>query len=153
MGKMEIVKTEEQLYDIDLMEVFAPIEDGRPPLVRFSCTDNKTELFAAINGAGESITTIFGDLIEVTSIIITSADVPIDRNHPDDGTINKPCVNFYTPEGQHYASISNGVVRATRNMLGMGLLPSSDNPIQIVFKQIRTAKGTAHTFDIVDGME
>lgn len=150
MAKLEIVLTEDALYDIDLTDVFAPIEVGNPPLVRFSCTDNKTALFSAINGGGDSITTVFGEELEISGIIITSADVPIDRNKPDNGTINKPCVNFFTVEGNHYASISNGVVRATKNMLGMGLLPSPENPILITFKQINTAKGIAHTFDIID---
>ena len=149
MAKMEIILTEDALYDVDLAEVFAPIEDTTAPLVRFSCTDNKTELFSAINGGGDSITTVFGEELEITGIIITSADVPIDRNKPNDGTINKPCVNFFTTEGQHFASISNGVVRATKNMLGMGLLPSPEYPILISFKQINTPKGTAHTFDII----
>lgn len=148
MGKLEIVLTEDALYDVDLNDVFAPVDSGCGQLVRFSCVDTKPELFAAINGGGESVTKIFNQIVEITGIIITSAEVPINRNRPEEGNINKPCVNIFTTEGDHYASISNGVVRATKNMLGMGILPSPDSPVPVIFKQINTPKGMAHTFDL-----
>jgi len=49
----------------------------------------------------------------------------------------------------HFSSISNGIARSAKNLIGCGLTPTQERPIKIVFKEINTKKGKAHTFDMV----
>ena len=151
MGKINYQLTlPEDLTPETMANIFATVESNTGALMRFSTTDNREEVFSSINGAGDSITTVFDEVLGIKSIIVTSAEVPIDRNKPMQGNCSKPCVNFFTIDGRHFASISNGVVRATKNLLACGLIPSADEPVWIAFSQINTPRGVAHTFELVE---
>lgn len=151
MGKINYQLTKpEDLTPETLYNIFETVDSNTGALLRFSTTDNREEIFAAINGAGDSITTVFDEVLGIKSILITSAEVPIDRNKPMQGNCSKPCCNFYTVDGRHFASISNGVVRAVKNLLACGLIPSADEPVWISFTQINTPRGVAHTFELMD---
>lgn len=130
-------------------DVFASLAPETGAVVRSTTTDDTATLFNAVNGNGTPVKQILGQDIYVTDIVITSADVPVDINKPEGDKINKPVVNFFTEEGEHYTSLSNGVIRATKNMLACGLTPTPENPIHLKFKTIETSKGIAHTFDLV----
>ena len=151
MGKINYQLTlPEDLTPETMANIFATVDSNTGALMRFSTTDNREEVFSSINGAGDSITTVFDEVLGIKSIIVTSAEVPIDRNKPKQGNCSKPCVNFFTIDGRHFASISNGVVRATKNLLACGLIPSPEEPVWISFSQINTPRGTAHTFELMD---
>ncbi len=121
--------------------------------IRYTTNTSTTVLFNAVNGSSEKISEVLGNVIEVSDIVITSADVAEDfaeRENKDAHRISKPCVHFFTTNGKHYASVSNGIVRSTKNLLICGLTPTKETPIKLVFSEIQTKNGKAHTFDLVD---
>lgn len=121
--------------------------------IRYTTNTSTTVLFNAVNGSSEKISGILGNVVEVSDIVITSADVAEDfaeRENKDAHRISKPCVHFFTTNGKHYASVSNGIVRSTKNLLMCGLTPTKETPIKLVFSEIQTKNGKAHTFDLVD---
>lgn len=121
--------------------------------IRYTTNTSTTVLFNAVNGSSEKISGVLGNVIEVSDIVITSADVAEDfaeRENKDAHRISKPCVHFFTTNGKHYASVSNGIVRSTKNLLMCGLTPTKETPIKLVFSEIQTKNGKAHTFDLVD---
>lgn len=139
-----------ELTPEDMTNIFSQYDENEGAPIRYSSTDNKTYLFNSANGGGESITKIFDEVITVVAIVITSANVPVIMSQPNGDRVSRPCINFFTDDGRHYASISSGVARAARNILGCGFIPTADDPINISFRQIKTPKGIAHTFDLCE---
>ena len=129
--------------------IYAVVEPGTAPLLRTSTTTDNTKLFNALNGNADTVKDWLGEEVDITAIVVTSADVPSIMGDEDSERVCKPCVHFFTLDGSHISSISNGIIRATKMLLACGLTPTEDNPIRIVFKEIKTKKGTAHTFDMV----
>ena len=129
--------------------IYAIVEPGTGPLLRSSTTDDNAKLFNALNGSSESVKNWLGEEIDVTDIVITSADVPSIMGDEDSERVCKPCVHFFTLDGTHISSISNGIVKSTKMLLACGLTPSEERPIRIRFKEVETKKGTAHVFEMV----
>lgn len=129
--------------------IYAVVEPGTAPLLRTSTTTDSSKLFNALNGNADTVKDWIGEEVDVTAIVVTSADVPSIMGDEDSERVCKPCVHFFTLDGSHISSISNGIIRATKMLLACGLTPTEDNPIRIVFKEIKTKKGTAHSFDMV----
>ena len=140
--------TQLQTMTVD-QSIYAIVEPGTGPLLRSSTTDDNAKLFNALNGSSESVKNWLGEEIDVTDIVITSADVPSIMGDEDSERVCKPCVHFFTLDGTHISSISNGIVKSTKMLLACGLTPTEDNPIRIRFKEVETKKGTAHTFEMV----
>lgn len=141
-------QTQLQTMTVD-QSIYAIVEPGTGPLLRSSTTDDNAKLFNALNGSSESVKNWLGEEIDVTDIVITSADVPSVMGDEDSERVCKPCVHFFTLDGTHISSISNGIVKSTKMLLACGLTPSEDRPIRICFKEVETKKGTAHTFEMV----
>ena len=133
----------------DTNEIFAVVECGQGAIVRETTTTDDVTLFNAVNSTGEKVADNLGVDIIVTNIVITSADVNSDMNDENNDKVNKPCVNFFTADGRQISSISNGIIRATRALFGVGFTPTTERPITIRFKEQKTKKGTCHTFDLV----
>lgn len=133
----------------DLSLNFATVAEGEGAKIRHTTTTDDVTLFNALNGSAEKVEDFFGQDVVVTDIVVSSADVNEDINDPDSDKVNKPVVHFFTADGKHISSISNGIKRATENLLSVGFAPSSDAPITIRFKEVKTKKGTAHSFDLV----
>lgn len=129
--------------------IYATVEPGTAPLLRSSTTTDNARLFNALNGSAEPVKNWIGEEVDVVDIVITSADVPSIMGDDESERVSKPCVHFFTLDGAHISSISNGVIRATKMLLACGLTPTEDNPIRIIFKEIDTKRGRAHTFDMV----
>ena len=129
--------------------IYAVVEPGTAPLLRTSTTTDSSKLFNALNGNADTVKDWIGEEVDVTAIVVTSADVPSIMGDEDSERVCKPCVHFFTLDGSHISSISNGIIRATKMLLACGLTPTEDEPIRIVFKEIKTKKGTAHSFDMV----
>lgn len=129
--------------------IYATVEPGSAPLLRSSTTADNAKLFNALNGSSENVKDWLGEEVDVIAIVITSADVPSVMGDEDSERVCKPCVHFFTLDGTHISSISNGIIRATKMLLACGLTPTEETPIRIVFKEVSTKKGTAHTFDMV----
>ena len=129
--------------------IYATVEPGTAPLIRSSTTTENVKLFNALNGSSESVKNWLGEEIDVIAIVITSADVPSIMGDDDSERVCKPCVHFFTLDGSHISSISNGIIKATKMLLSCGFLPSEEEPIRIRFKEVETKKGTAHTFDMI----
>ena len=140
--------TQLQTMTVD-QSIYAIVEPGTGPLLRSSTTDDNAKLFNALNGSSESVKNWLGEEIDVTDIVITSADVPSIMGDEDSERVCKPCVHFFTLDGTHISSISNGIVKSTKMLLACGLTPTEDRPIRIRFKEVETKKGTAHTFEMV----
>lgn len=139
----------------DEMEViFATIDEPIPAnTVRYTTTDKTTTLFNAVNGSSQKISSVLGNIIAVTDIVIASANVSkefIEKDNPDSEKVNKPCVHFFTEDGKHYASVSNGIMRSVKNLLSCGIIPTAEKPMKIIFSEIQTKNGKAHTLDLVD---
>ena len=131
---------------------FSVTEAGQGTVIRTSTTTEDNVLFNAVNGSGEKVVDHMGEDIKVINIVVTSADILVDINDPDPDNgekKNKPVVHFFTADGLHISSISNGIIRATKNLLSCGFIPTPEQPITIRFKEIRTKKGIAHSFDMI----
>ena len=129
------------------------ITDAHGTDIRYTTNTSTTVLFNAVNGSSEKIAGVLGNVIEVSDIVITSADVAEDyaeRENKEAHRISKPCVHFFTTNGKHYASVSNGIARSAKNLLMCGLTPTKETPIKLVCSEIQTKNGKAHTFDLVD---
>lgn len=129
-------------------DVFAIKPSGEGETIRHTSTAETTTLFNAVNGSGTPVKDILGDTIEVCDIVVTSVDVHEDHNDEDSPMVSKPCANFFTTDGLHYSSLSNGIIRAVKNLFNCGLAPTPETPIRIKFKTVNTPRGTAYTFDL-----
>lgn len=128
---------------------FAILEAGQGAKVRETTTTVTTVLFNAVSGGSESIKPLIDkDPVSVVDIVVTSADVHEDKDDETSPMINRPVVHFFTADGKHYSSLSNGIVRTVSNLLACGLIPTHENPIKIKFKTVETKKGTAHVFEL-----
>lgn len=131
---------------------FAICEAGTGAVIRTSTTTDDVMLFNAVNGSAEGIVDYLDQEVAITDIVVTSADILKDINDPDPDNgerENKAVVHFFTADGKHISSISNGIARAAKNLLSCGFIPTADQPITIRFKEIRTKRGIAHSFDMV----
>ena len=151
-----INKTEQQLPAAavqcsDLSTEFKIGEAGTGAKIRTATTTDDVTLFNALNGSAEKVEDYIGKDVTVSDIIVTSADVLKDINDtdPDGEKENRPVVHFFTTDGHHISSISNGIRRATMNLLEVGFGPTKESPIKIRFKEVKTKKGTAHSFDLI----
>lgn len=134
--------------------IFETVPESKGAAVRFTTTDDDVALFNAVNGNSDPVKLLIGKELEVSDMIITSAEVHEGRTpdgEQDENTpiVSKPCVHFYTPTGEHYTTLSNGIARAARNLISVGFAPNPEHTIVIRFRTIDTKKGTAHTFDLV----
>lgn len=138
----------------ELEVIFSTIDEPIPVnTVRFSTTDSTTTLFNAVNGSSQKISSVLGKVLSVTNIVIASANVSkefTEKDNPDSEKVNKPCVHFFTEDGKHYASVSNGIMRSVKNLLSCGIIPTAEKPMKIIFSEIQTKNGKAHTLDLVD---
>ena len=134
--------------DIDhrIFETF-PLNESNP--IRFSATCDEVRLFNAINSNSEAVADHLGEDLKVIDIVVTTAQVSTDFNDDFAEKEDKPCVHFFCENGTHYASVSNGIIKSTENLLLCRIIPSPESPIVIRCKEIKTKKGTAHTFDLI----
>lgn len=130
-------------------DIFAVDETKTAGVLRYSTTADDVKLFNAMNGGSEPVADYIGQEVEITDIVITSAEVAADPNDDDSEIVSKPCVHFNTTDGKHLATLSNGIIKACKNLLSVGFAPTPESPIVIKFKQIKTKKGIAHSFDLV----
>ena len=136
----------------DLSNEFATVERGTGATIRTATTTDDVTLFNAFNGSAEKVEDYLGKDVIITDIVVSSADVLKDFNDPDPDNgekESKPVVHFFTNEGVHISSISNGIARATKNLLSVGFQPTKEAPITIRFKEVKTKRGTAHSFDLI----
>lgn len=131
---------------------FAVTAAGEGAVIRTATTTDDVVLFNAVNGSAENVVDYMNNDIKVVNIVVTSADILKDINDPDPENgekENKPVIHFFTDDGKHISSISNGIIRATKNLLSCGFIPTAEQPITIRFKEIRTKRGIAHSFDLI----
>lgn len=117
--------------------------------IRYSTTTETNDLFNALSGKSEPVKNYIGETVSVVKMVVTANDINIDRENPDMGKINKPIVHFFTTDGKHISTLSNGIIRNVKFMLECGIIPTVETPINIRFDTVETPKGTAHTFDIM----
>ena len=139
-----------QQNSADLSKEFSILEAGTGAKIRHTTTSDDVTLFNALNDSAEKVEDYLGKEVTVSDIVVTSADVLQDINDDEDGDKeNRPVVHFFTTDGLHISSISNGIRRAAMNLLEVGFAPSPENPIVIKFKEVKTKKGTAHSFTLI----
>lgn len=148
----------EETPAVDPSTVFTPVqihdgafditEKGTGATVRETTTGDTVKLFNAVSGASDPVKELIGKTVEVTDIVVTSTDVHEVKDDDDSPIINRPVVHFYTVDGKHYASLSNGIVRTTKALLECGLCPTPETPIKIRFRTVETRRGTAHIFEL-----
>ena len=130
-------------------DAFAVTAANGAPTIRETTTDDTRVLFNATSGGSKPVKDIIGKPVDVVNIVVTSADVHEDREDDTSPLENRPVVHFFTADGEHYSTLSNGVVRTTKNLLACGLIPTPENPLKIVFREQPTKRGTAHIFELV----
>lgn len=147
----EIAKEEDSTLQIMQVEqsIYATVDAGTAPLLRQSTTTETNKLFNALNGSAKPVKDFIGEEVDITDIVITSADVPSIMGDDESERVCKPCVHFFTLDGEHISSISNGIIKSTKMLLACGLTPTEDSPITIKFTEVPTKKGTAHSFEMV----
>ncbi|MBO7551353.1 MAG: hypothetical protein J6T62_07510 [Fibrobacter sp.] len=139
-----------QQNSADLSKEFSILEAGTGAKIRHTTTSDDVTLFNALNDSAEKVEDYLGKEVTVSDIVVTSADVLQDINDDEDGDKeNRPVVHFFTTDGLHISSISNGIRRAAMNLLEVGFAPSPERPIVIKFKEVKTKKGTAHSFTLI----
>lgn len=126
---------------------FMTLAEGKGAKIRKSTTVDTKRLFNAISSPSKPVKSIIGDTIDVIDIVVTSADVHEDANDPESPMVNKPVVHFFTLDGEHYSSLSNGIIKATENLLSIGIQPSEEVPFELRITTVDTPKGTAHSFE------
>ena len=129
--------------------IFETAEQGADILRYATNPEDDIQLFNSVNGGSEQVADYLGEVLEVSDIVITSAEVHEDREDEDSPIVSKPCCHFFTTDGKHIASISNGITRSVNMLMSCGLTPTTDRPIKLRFHETKTKKGTAHTFDLV----
>lgn len=137
-------------FSDDFNKKFEVQEAGKGAVVRESTTAETNTLFNAVNGGAESCKVLVDkDAIDVVNIVVTSTDVHEDKDNEESPLVNKPVAHFFTSDGKHYSSLSNGIIRTVRNLLGCGITPTKDNPLKIKFVSRETKRGTAFVFELV----
>ena len=126
---------------------FLTLKEGAGAKIRKTTTTDTKRLFNAISSPSKPLKKIIGETIDVVDIVVTSADVHEDANDDESPLVNKPVVHFFTLDGEHYSSLSNGIIRATENLLSIGITPSEDEPFELKITTVDTPKGTAHSFE------
>ena len=129
--------------------IFKTVSEGGGDRVRFTTTFDDVALFNAVSGSSEAVKDYLDKEVEISNLVVTSADVHEDVNDDDSPIVSKPCVHFYTPDGGHMTTLSNGIIKNVKDLIGCGFAPSPEHTIVIKFKTIQTKKGIAHTFDLV----
>lgn len=134
--------------------IFKVVAEGEGQTVRYTTTFDDADLFNAINGGSDPVKKYLGQEVEVVNLLITSAELHEGRTadgEQDENTpiVSKPCVHFYTKDGQHLTTLSNGIVKSAKNLISCGFAPSEGHSVIIKFRTVETKKGTAHTFDLV----
>lgn len=129
--------------------IFETAEQGADILRYATNPEDDIQLFNSVNGGSEQVADYLGEVLEITDIVITSAEVHEDREDETSPIVSKPCCHFFTSDGKHIASISNGITRSVKMLMSCGLTPTTDRPIKLKFHETKTKKGTAHTFDLV----
>ena len=143
----QIIKFEK---NAELANVFQTREVSEEnPEIRHTTTYDENKLFNALRGKSEPVKDYLGEEFDIVDIVITAADVDKDRNNPDEGKENKPIVHFFTADGKHLTTLSNGIVRNVKALFEIGKIPSAENPIKIRFDEVDTPKGVAHIFDLI----
>ncbi|MBO5932203.1 MAG: hypothetical protein J6Q19_00560 [Bacteroidaceae bacterium] len=143
-----VLKKEFELHELK-KGAFEVTAAGEGRTVRESTTGDTAKLFNAVSGASDPVKSLLGQEVEVTDIVVTSADVHEDKDDEDSPLENRPVVHFYTSDGKHYSSLSNGIVRTTKALLECGICPTKENPIKVRFRTVETRRGTAHIFELV----
>lgn len=126
---------------------------GQGETVRATTTDKTSTLFNALNGQGKKIKDVLGVELTITNIVVTSADVVknfAEKDKENAEKVSKPCVHFFTDDGQHISSISTGICRATEKLFAAGLTPIEGAPVKLMFTTVETKNGTAHSFMLMD---
>lgn len=129
--------------------IFETVEQGADILRYATNPDDDIMLFNSVNGGAENAGNYLGEILEVSDIVITSVEVHEDREDDTSPIVSKPCSHFFTTDGKHIATLSNGINRSVKMLLSCGLTPTPERPIKLRFHETKTKKGTAHTFDLV----
>lgn len=133
----------------EIKEFFAIIPNEMPNTIRYTSTEDENIMYNAINGGAEKIENYIGEVVEVNNIIVTSANLHTDKDDEESPVENRPCINFFTTDGKHISTISNGIVRSVENLYACDMIPTPERPRKIKFVTIDTNKGTSYSIELV----
>lgn len=146
-------QTQETAITTQTTTNFEVVTAGQGETVRATTTNKTSTLFNALNGQGKKIKDVLGVELTITNIVVTSADVVknfAEKDKENAEKVSKPCVHFFTDDGQHISSISTGICRATEKLFAAGLTPIEGAPVKLMFTTVETKNGTAHSFMLMD---
>ena len=141
-----------ELTTVSMTDDFAIVEAGKGAAIRATTTDKTSVLFNAVNGQGQKVKDFIGVELNVINIVVTSADVAKDftnKDNPETEKVSKPCCHFFTADGIHISSISNGITRAVMKLFECGLQPVDGAPVRMMFTTMETKNGTAHSLTLL----
>lgn len=153
MANTKNAQTQETAITTQTTTNFEVVAAGQGETVRATTTNKTSTLFNALNGQGRKIKDVLGVELTITNIVVTSADVVknfAEKDKENAEKVSKPCVHFFTDDGQHISSISTGICRATEKLFAAGLVPIEGAPIKLMFTTVETKNGTAHSFMLMD---
>lgn len=141
-----------ELVTVSMADRFDVVEAGAGAVIRATTTDKTSVLFNAVNGQGQKVKDFIGVELNIVNIVVTSADVAKDfsnKDNPDTEKVSKPCCHFFTADGLHISSISNGITRAVMKLFECGLQPVEGEPVKMMFTTMETKNGTAHSIELL----
>lgn len=153
MTNTKNAQTQETAITTQAITGFEVVTAGQGETVRATTTDKTSTIFNALNGQGKKVKDVLGVELTITNIVVTSADVVknfAEKDKENAEKVSKPCVHFFTDDGQHISSISTGICRATEKLFAAGLTPIEGAPIKLMFTTVETKNGTAHSFMLMD---
>lgn len=153
MTNTKNAQTQETAITTQAITGFEVVTAGQGETVRATTTDKTSTIFNALNGQGRKIKDVLGVELTITNIVVTSADVVknfAEKDKENAEKVSKPCIHFFTDDGQHISSISTGICRATEKLFAAGLVPIEGSPIKLMFTTVETKNGTAHSFMLMD---
>lgn len=147
----QLAKTEEFDFSalLNIHNAFEIMEAGEGAKIRHTTTTDTKRLYNAINSPSKPVKQILNDTIEVVDIVVTSSDVHEDKDDETSKIVNTPIVHFFTLDGEHYSSMSRGIVKATEDLLSLGIIPTQEEPMSLHFVTGESKKGVFHSFEWV----
>lgn len=143
----QIIKFE---ANMEIVNAFAVKEvSDENPEIRYTTTTDTAKLFNALRGKSLKVKDFIGETFDIVDIVISASDVHEDKNNEDSPMVNRPVVHFFTSDGKHISTLSNGIARNVKALFEIGLIPTNESPMKIRFDEIETKNGMAHIFELV----
>lgn len=135
----------------DVMLKVYDIKDDAPKIRFASSTDTPT-LYNAINGVALKLSDFIGKVIEITKIVITTAEVNRDCEDESENAekVYTPVVHLFTTSGEHISTLSKGIGLSVKGLLEIGIIPTPEYPIRVKVIEAKVKRGLMHSLELIE---